>query len=123
MDLFLYQALRGRSRQEAMVDDRPVELVKEEDVPGAIKALEETLRTNSNDPLLRVQLGELYHRAGQERAAITSFRKAIEIAPSSREGYDALALLYKEKGDEPKALAVLVEYLKYKDKHRSWFGS
>jgi tetratricopeptide (TPR) repeat protein len=88
-----------------------------------LDTLKETLRKNAADTSLHIRLGELYRKSGQEDAAIASFRKAIELAPLSKEGYDALALLYKEKGEEQKALAVLIEYLKYKKQHKPLFGN
>jgi tetratricopeptide (TPR) repeat protein len=88
-----------------------------------IDTLKESIRTNPTDPSLPIRLGEFYRKAGQEDAAIAAFRKAIVLAPSSREGYDALALFHKERGDKQKALAVLVEYLKYKKEHKPLFGN
>jgi hypothetical protein len=56
----------------------------------------------------------------REDNAVLSFRQAIEANPL---GYDALALLYKAKGEVRKAVAVLMEYLKSKKAHKFLFGS
>jgi Flp pilus assembly protein TadD len=88
----------------------------------AVTMLKEDVQISPGNPLLYIQLGEAYRKSQRENDAIGAFRKAIELAPLSQEGYSALAFLYKEKGDEPKAVAVLVEYLKYKKKHKPLFG-
>ncbi len=70
-----------------------------------------------------IHLGEAYREMQREEDAVSSFRKAIEIAPLSKEGYEALALFYTKRGDQQKAVAVMVEYLKFKKKHKPWLGN
>ena len=89
----------------------------------AIAMLKEDMLISPENPLFYIQLGEIYLKMHREDEAVSSFRKAIEVAPLSQAGYNALAFLYKEKGDEPRALAVLVEYLKCKKKHKPLFGN
>ena len=95
----------------------------EKKIPEAIDSLKKAIRANPEDHFFYVQLGELYAEAGQKDDAIVSFRKAIALAPLSREGYNALALFYDKKGEHQKAVAVLVEYLKCKKKHKPLFGN
>jgi len=90
--------------------------------PQTVDTLKEAIRTDPENPFLHIQLGELYRQSEQEDASIDSFKKAIKVAPLSRAGYNALALLYKEKGEDQKAVAVMVEYLKFKKKHKPSFG-
>ena len=85
--------------------------------------VKEDMQISPENPLFYIQLGEIYRKMHREDEAVSSFRKAIEVAPLSQAGYNALAFLYKEKGDEPRALAVLVEYLKCKKKHKPLFGN
>jgi Flp pilus assembly protein TadD len=85
--------------------------------------LKEDIKMSSENPSFYLQLGEAYRKMQREDEAVASFRKAIELAPLSPEGYNALAFLYKEKGDEPKAVAIMVEYLKFKKKHKPLFGN
>jgi Tfp pilus assembly protein PilF len=100
-----------------------VYLKREKKISEAIDSARKAIKFNPQDHLFHVQLGELYAEAGQEKAAIASFRKAIDLAPLSREGYDALARFYKKKGEQQKAVDVLVEYLKFKKKHKPLFGN
>jgi predicted negative regulator of RcsB-dependent stress response len=100
-----------------------VYLRQDKKIPEAIDSLKKAVKANPQDHFLHVQLGELYAETGQENAAIASFRNAIELAPLSREGYDALASFYKKKGDQQKAVDVMVEYLKFKRKHKPLFGN
>jgi protein O-mannosyl-transferase len=89
----------------------------------AIDALKKAIEINSPDHLFYVLLGKLYLDVGQEDAAVASFRKAIDLAPLSREGYDALILFYKKRGDEQKTMAIMLEYLKCRKKHKPLFGN
>jgi tetratricopeptide (TPR) repeat protein len=57
-----------------------------------------------------VNLGLLFARTGQPDKAIISFENALKIK-ESRNIYYNLALLYKEKGDEEKAIEL---YNKFK---------
>ncbi len=88
----------------------------------AIEMLKDDMRMSPENPLLYIQLGEAYRRIQRGDDAVFSFRKAIELAPLSKEGYQSLALFYESKGDKQKAVAVLVEYLKCKKKHTPLFG-
>jgi len=81
------------------------------------------IQADPRDHFFHVQLGELYAEEGQKDDAVFSFRKAIELAPLAREGYEALALFYKKNGDYQKAVGVMVEYLKFKKKHKPLFGN
>ena len=81
-------------------------------IPEAIETLKRAVKISSHDPFFYVLLGELYLALGRDEDAVSWFRKAIAASPSSRKGYNALALFYKNKGDDPKALAVITEYLK-----------
>ena len=103
-------------------DNHALALIKNGKNAEAVEMLKEDLRTSPENPLLHIQLGEAYHKMQREDEAVSSFRKAIELAPLSPEGYNALAFLYNEKGDRPKAVAVMVEYLKYKKKYKPLFG-
>ncbi len=98
-----------------------VYLRRDKKIPEAIDSLKKAIKANPQDHLFHVQLGELYVETGQENAAAASFRNAIDLAPLSREGYDALASFYKKKGDQQKAVDVMVEYLKFKKKHKPLF--
>ena len=98
-------------------------LIANNNVSEATRTLLEASRRDPRNPSWYIQLGELYRASGQADAAIASFRKAIEVAPASQNGYNALALLYGEKGEEQKAVSVLVEYLKAKRKYKPIFGN
>ena len=90
----------------------------------ATRTLLEASRRDPRNPSWYIQLGGLYRASGQADAAIASFRKAIEVAPpASQDGYNALALLYGEKGEEQKAVVILVKYLKAKKKYKPLFGN
>jgi Flp pilus assembly protein TadD len=103
-------------------DNHALALINKGENAAAVKMLKEDLKMSPENPLLYIQLGEAYRKMERENEAVASFRKAIELAPLSQEGYNALALLYKRKGDEPGAVAVMVEYLKYKKKQKPLFG-
>ncbi|MFH1800180.1 MAG: tetratricopeptide repeat protein [Candidatus Omnitrophota bacterium] len=103
-------------------DNHALALIKKGDYAGAVKMLKEDIKMSPENPLFYLHLGEAYLKMQREDEAVSSFRKAIELAPLSPEGYNALAFLYKKKGDEPRAVAVMVEYLKYKKKHKPLFG-
>ncbi len=116
---------RDQAAQVVLYGNEAVTLRNEKKIPEAITSLKKALAINSQyqrAPIL-ILLGEFYRESGQEDAAIAAFRQAIEAAPASKEGYDALALLYKEKGENQKALAVIIEYLRFKQKHKQLFGN
>ncbi len=87
-----------------------------------IEAMTTAIQIEPENPYLYIQLGKIYHEMKQREASIASFRKAINLAPLIKDGYEALALLYNENGEKEEALAVLLEYLKFKKKHAPLFG-
>ncbi|MFH1800181.1 MAG: hypothetical protein ABH891_04975 [Candidatus Omnitrophota bacterium] len=113
----------GYSARGILDYNQVVYLKQEKKIPEAIDSLKKAIKANPPDHFFHIQLGELYIETGQEDAAIASFRKAIDLAPLSREGYDALARFYKKKGERQKAVDVMVEYLKFKKKHKPLFGN
>ncbi len=104
-------------------DHHALALTNEGKNTEALEMLNDHIKINPENPRLYIQLGGAYLKMQRENEAVSSFRKAIELAPLSQEGYNALAFFYKEKGDKQKAVAVLVEYLKYKKKHKPLFGN
>jgi len=109
-------------RTLSFYDNQALALIKEGKNAEAIEMLREDLKMNPENSLFYIHLGEAYRGMQRDDDAILSFRKAIEVAPLSKEGYEALALFYTKKGDEQKAVAVMVEYLKFKKKHKPLFG-
>jgi len=73
--------------------------------------------------LLCLQLGEAFLKMQRESDAILAFKKAIEIDTLYLGSYNALAFYYKERGDEQKAIDVLVQYFKSRRIHQPLFGS
>ena len=57
-------------------------------------------------------IGNQHLFAGQDRDAITAYRKALEIYPSYAAGYRGLGLAYTELDDKPSALAAFKTYVK-----------
>jgi tetratricopeptide (TPR) repeat protein len=119
---FAYAGTEAHYPQDILNYNEAVSLRQQKKIPEAIDALKKAITVDPQNYFFQLQLGKLHFEAGQEEAAIVSFRKAIELAPLSREGYDALALLYKKRGENQKAVDVMVEYLKFKEKHKSLFG-
>jgi len=103
-------------------DNHALALVQQGKNSEAVEMLMQDVQMSPQNPLLHIQLGETYCRMQRDTDAISSFRKAIELAPLSKEGYDALALLFIKKGEKQKALAVIEEYLRFKKKHKPLFG-
>jgi protein O-mannosyl-transferase len=102
--------------------DHAFALMSEGKNSEAVEILKKAIQISPESSSLYIRLGEAYFKMQRDDEAISSFRKAIDLAPLSRNGYDALALLYQENGSEQKALAVLMEYLKYKERHKPLFG-
>ncbi|MFH1800178.1 MAG: tetratricopeptide repeat protein [Candidatus Omnitrophota bacterium] len=104
-------------------DNQALTLINKGEYAEAVTMLKKDIQISPQNPWTYIQLGEAYRKMQQEDEAVSSFRKAIELAPLSQEGYNALAFFYKEKGDPQKAVDVLVEYLKFKKKHKPLFGN
>jgi Flp pilus assembly protein TadD len=78
------------------------------------KALAEYVATqtyNADRPEGRMGLGDLQAQRGDAAAAITQYRKAIEIDPTFVPAYANLADLYRARGTDGDAVAVLREGL------------
>jgi Flp pilus assembly protein TadD len=117
-----YAGSEAHYQRDILNYNQAVLLKQQKKIPEAIQAIKKAIEVDPQNPFFHIQLGKLYLEAGQEETAVVSFRKAIELAPLFREGYDALALFYEKKSEHQKAVAVLTEYLKYKKKHKPLFA-
>ena len=68
------------------------------DVPGAIEEIEEAIRTGAEDGRVVATLGALRAVDGQDVDAEATFKRAIQISPSTVEPRLALASFYWSKG-------------------------
>ncbi len=69
----------------------------------AIKIYREALETNASFFPGHVYLGMAYEQTGQYEAALTEFRRALELTPGSTFARASLGYIYAASGDEKKA--------------------
>src|SRR5262249_8307773 len=65
----------------------------------AIKRLERAVSPDPFLPKLHLHLGRLLHRSGKHSAALSAYRRAVSLAPSSRRAHLLLALALLELGE------------------------
>lgn len=71
------------------------------------EAIERLRKAISHDPFLPklyLHLGRLLHRSGQHRAALSQYRQAVRLAPSSRRAHLLIALALLELGQAEQEL-------------------
>lgn len=83
----------------------------------ALQVYKEAIRLDPTNPLLRLNLGGIFYRAGNMEAAIDQFKVAVGLKKDFANGYYNLAAAYKEKGERENAIAAIKEALKYVDKN------
>lgn len=70
----------------------------------AVKAFENALKINPNDPQSLVGLGDSYYNLKKNDAALNSYQKAIEQKKSSDRPYSMVAQIYSDLDNKDKAL-------------------
>ena len=74
-------------------------------VDKALAAAEEAKRQNSQLPEVLFSVGSVLSRTGKSQEAIQQFKKALEIAPNSDDGYLRLGRAYLDAGQKTEGLA------------------
>ncbi len=118
----LFRGFAGPVKDFASNYDHALAMISEGKDTEAIEAFKKAIRVDPSYPMAHIRLGETYLKMQREQEAIFSFKKAIEVSPLDKAGYDALALFYKAKGEDQKALAVMVDYVKCQKRHKPLFG-
>jgi Flp pilus assembly protein TadD len=73
--------------------------MRQGDLPGAVRELEEAIRLNPAYPEAYCGYAMAMMRLGRPAEAERSLRKAIEVAPRFAESYDSLGLVLVRRGD------------------------
>ena len=74
-----------------------------------------------NDPHLQLILGHLYKRLGKDAEAITSYQRAVELAPNNYYTHFALGQLYKTtRNHEDAGESIRVRQPNYQSYHKMY---
>ncbi|MFH0985629.1 MAG: hypothetical protein V1882_08850, partial [Candidatus Omnitrophota bacterium] len=119
----LIASVQKQERNLLFEDLRANELSEKGRYSEVVDLLQKSISSNPYNPLLRLQLAETFLKMHREEDAILAFRKAIDADRLYLGSYNGLAYYYKKKGDEEKALDVLVQYFKCRRIHQPLFGS
>ena len=119
----LIASVSNRERNLLFLDSPALALAEKGPSLEVVEMLKKSIERSPENPLLHIQLGEVYLKMHRENEAVLSFRQAIEADPLYTGGYNALALFYKQKGNEQKAIDILKEYLRCKRIHKPLFGN
>ncbi len=77
----------------------------------AASALEQSLKTDPNNPELWVHLGFAYRKLGQIDQAQSAFEKATHLNPQNTEAFYMLGLIYESKHETQAAQKAWQSYL------------
>jgi Flp pilus assembly protein TadD len=87
--------------------DEAYKLIESDDIPGAIKTLNEAVKADPEDSLGHFMLGSALSANDQESEALLEYRKAVALSPANPKFLDHLAMSQVLNGDPEGAVEEL----------------
>jgi tetratricopeptide (TPR) repeat protein len=87
--------------------DEAYKLIEDDDVPGALKTLEQAVKADPDDSLGHFMLGTTLSASNRESEALPEFRKAAALSPRNPKFLDHLAMSLFLNGDQEGAIEQL----------------
>jgi serine/threonine protein kinase/tetratricopeptide (TPR) repeat protein len=87
------------------------------DLDGAIRAFEQAIRLDPNDPMYRFNLGNAHLWKGNHQQAIAAFHEALRLKPDYADAYCNLGTALAHSGAHDDAIAVFQKAIDLNPKH------